>query len=99
MIETVIIEKLVHGGQGLGTLEDGRKAFIWNTLPGETVKARITKKKKDFVEGIAEEIINKSQDRIDPKESIYLATSPWQMMNLDAENKYKKNIVTETFHR
>lgn len=99
MIETVTIEKLIHGGQGLGTLKDGRKAFIWNTLPGETVKARITKKKKDFVEGIAEEIINKSQDRIDPKESIYLATSPWQMMNLDAENKYKKNIVTETFHR
>ncbi len=99
IFETVVIEKLVHGGQGLGTLEDGRKAFIWNALPGETVEARITKKKKDFIEGIAENIINKSQDRIDPIESIYLATSPWQMMTLDAENKYKKNIVSETFHR
>lgn len=97
--ETVVIEKLVHGGQGLGTLEDGRKAFIWNALPGEKVKARITKKKKDFVEGIAEVIEEQSQQRIEPKESIYLATSPWQMMTLDAENNHKKSIVIETFQR
>ncbi len=97
--ETVVIDKLVHGGQGLGTIEDGRKAFIWKALPGETVKARITKKKKDFVEGVAEEIIVKSQQRIDPKESIYLATSPWQMMTLEAENRAKKAIVVETYKR
>lgn len=97
--ETVLIDKLVHGGQGLGTLQDGRKAFIWNALPGEKVHARITKKKKDFVEGVAEEIVIKSDERIEPKESIYLATSPWQMMTLDAENKYKKAIITETFLR
>jgi 23S rRNA (uracil1939-C5)-methyltransferase len=97
--EIVNIDKLVHGGQGIGTLDDGRKAFIWNTLPGETVKARLTKTKKDFVEGVAEEIVSASTDRIKPKESIYLATSPWQMMTLVAENKYKKAIVSETFLR
>lgn len=99
IFETVVIDKLVHGGQGLGTLEDGRKAFVWNVLPGETVKARITRKKKDFVEGVAEEIIVASQYRIDPKESIYLATSPWQMMTLDAENSAKLAIIDETFQR
>jgi len=99
IFEIVVIEKLVHGGQGLGTLEDGRRAFVWNTLPGETVKARITKKKKDFVEGVAEEIIVKSRQRIEPKELIYLATSPWQMMTLDAEISAKKAIIDETFQR
>jgi len=33
----VKIDKLVHGGQGIGTLSDGRKAFVWNALPGEEV--------------------------------------------------------------
>jgi 23S rRNA (uracil1939-C5)-methyltransferase len=97
--EAVIIDKLVHGGQGLGVLEDGRKAFVWNALPGETVSARLVKKKKDYVEAIAEDIVSASPDRIEPKESIYLATSPWQIMTLDAENKAKQAIISETFQR
>lgn len=97
--EELTIDKLVHGGQGLGTLADGRKAFIWNTLPGEIVRARITRSKKDFAEGIAEDILSASPDRIEPKESIYLATSPWQIMTLASENAAKHAIVQETFER
>jgi tRNA/tmRNA/rRNA uracil-C5-methylase (TrmA/RlmC/RlmD family) len=40
-METVTIEKLVFGGQGLATMEDGRKVFVWNALTGETVQIRI----------------------------------------------------------
>ena len=35
--ETITLEKIVGGGQALGTLADGRKAFVWGGLPGETV--------------------------------------------------------------
>jgi 23S rRNA (uracil1939-C5)-methyltransferase len=99
MSEELTIDKLVHGGQGMGVLKDGRKAFIWNTLPGEVVRARLTRTKKDFVEGIAEEIISPSAHRIEPKEDIYLATSPWQIMSLEYENIQKALIVSETFSR
>jgi len=91
----VIIEKLVHGGQGLATLPDGRKAFVWGALPGEKVIVRIIKTKRSYVEAIADEIIEKSPLRQEPRESNYLATSPWQIIPLDAENEYKKRIVTE----
>ena len=40
MLEEVVIEKLVHGGQGLATLSDGRKVFVWGALPGEKVAIR-----------------------------------------------------------
>lgn len=99
MLEQVVIEKLVHGGQGLGVLADGRKVFVWNALPGETVEVRLTKKRRDYAEGVAEKITNPSADRIDPKEAIYLATSPWQIMNFAAENTAKQSIVKETFAR
>ena len=56
IFETVTLEKIVGGGQSLGTLDDGRKCFVWGGLPGETVSVRITKKKSYFVEGVAEEI-------------------------------------------
>lgn len=97
--EEVTVDKLVHGGQGLGTLSDGRKVFLWNALPGERVNAHITKAKKDFCEGIATEIIVSSKDRITPKESIFLATSPWQIINFKSENTYKSQILEDAFTR
>jgi len=98
-MEEVTVDKLVFGGQGLGTLADGRKAFIWNALPGETVKVRAINKKKSYVEAIAEEIVVAAKERVKPKEENYLATSPWQMMTFAAENRYKKSITGELFER
>lgn len=37
----VVIDKLVHGGRGIGTLESGKKALVWNVLPGERVVKRV----------------------------------------------------------
>lgn len=93
----VIIEKLVHGGQGLAELADGRKVFVWNALPGEKLKVSVVKKKRNYAEAIAVDVITASTDRVRPAETNYLATSPWQMMSFDAENRYKNNIVTELF--
>lgn len=99
MEETIYIEKLVHGGQGIGTCEDGRKIFVWNALPGERVRVRIIKKKHSYLEAIAEEVIEASKERVEPKEQNYLATSPWQVMTFEAENRHKKEIVEELFQQ
>lgn len=99
MQEEVVIEKLVHGGQGIGTLADGRRVFVWNALPGEKVLVRLTKNKNKLAEGIAEEIIEASKEREDPKDDAYLSTSPWQMMTFAAENTHKQSILSETFQR
>jgi len=96
-MEEVTIQKMVHGGQGLAELADGRKVFVWNALPGETVRVRIIKKKHSYAEAIAEEIVKASPDRTQPRELNYLATSPWQMMTFAAENTHKAEIVRELF--
>ncbi len=96
-MQEVIIEKLVHGGQGLGTLPDGKRVFVWGALPGEKVAVRIIKKKRSYMEAIAETVLEASPLRIAARESNYLATSPWQILPLDAENEFKKQIVNELF--
>lgn len=98
-IVEVVIDKLVHGGQGLGVMPDGRKIFVWNALPGEHLKVRITKSRRDYAEGIAEDIITASPERIEAIDEAYLSTSPWQVMTWQAENTYKKEILAETFAR
>ena len=91
------LEKIINGGQALGTLDDGRKALVWNGLPGEAVEFDITKKKSKFVEGIVTHVINPDIERIMPKEpDSYLSTSPWQMMTFVAEQHYKSQLIRES---
>ena len=92
------IDKIVGGGQALGTLDDGRKVFVWNGLPGESVEFDISKKKSNYLEGIASNITNPSPERIPPHEpDSYLSTSPWQVMTFDAEQRYKSQLISEAF--
>ncbi len=98
-LESCIIEKLVFGGQGLGRMS-GKVVFAWNALPGETVQLNpITKKKKDFIEGVGEIIGNSSPHRITPKEEHFLSCSPWQIMDWDTEQEWKTAIAKETYER
>lgn len=97
-LETIHLDKIVGGGQALGTLADGRKCFVWGGLPGETVTVRITKKKSHFVEAIVEEVILPSPDRIQPRDpDSYLSTSPWQIMPLEIEQIYKRQLIDDAF--
>ena len=98
IFETLRLEKIVGGGQAIGTLDDGRKAFVWGGLPKELVTIRVTKKKSHFVEGVATEIIEKSPERITPKdENSYLSTSPWQIMPMSSEQSHKASLIKEAF--
>ena len=98
IFETLTLEKIVGGGQALGTLADGRKCFVWGGLPGETVTVRITKKKSHFVEAVVEEVISPSPDRIQPRDpDSYLSTSPWQIMPLEIEQIYKRQLIDDAF--
>ncbi len=98
IFETLTLEKIVGGGQALGTLVDGRKCFVWGGLPSETVTVRVTKKKSHFVEAIVKEVVSPSPDRIQPRDpDSYLSTSPWQIMPLEIEQIYKRQLIDDAF--
>lgn len=92
------LDRIIGGGQTIGTLEDGKKCLVWNGLPGETVKVQITKKKSSFNEGVVTEVIKPAAERIEPRDpDSYLSTSPWQIMSLDTENRHKEQLISEFF--
>ncbi len=92
------IEKIIPGGQALGTMFDGRKIFFWNALPSESIiEYEVTKQKSHYLEAIATKIENPSKLRIEPKDSCYLSTSPWQILDWDYENRLKSELVVEIF--
>lgn len=96
--KTLTLDKIVGGGQTLGQLDYGKKAFVWGGLPGEEVEIQVTKKKSHFLEGVVTEVIKPSNERIEPNDpESYLSTSPWQIMTFEAEQHYKAALVEEAF--
>lgn len=96
--ETLALDKIVGGGQTLGTLADGKKAFVWGGLPGEEVEIAVTKKKSSFIEGVVTKVLKPSSDRLEPLDpDTYLSTSPWQIMQFEAEQRYKAALIEEAF--
>ena len=94
----MIIEKIIPGGQGLATLNDGKKAFFWNALPGEEItEYTIAKQKSHYLEAIATKITHPSPYRIEPRDVCFLSTSPWQIINYDYELQLKQELVVELF--
>lgn len=92
------IEKLTPTGQGIATLSDGKKIFLWNTLEGEEISSyRLIKQKSSFDEGIALQFSKTSQSRVEPKDEQYLSTSPWQIMSDDYEVEQKTKIIKELY--
>ena len=94
----VTLDRIIGGGQSIGTLESGKKALLWGGLPGETVTAQVTRKKSSFVEGYVTEVKKASPERIEPRDpGSYLSTSPWQIMKFEAESHYKSALIEEAF--
>ena len=93
------IDKIIPGGQGIATLADGKKAFLWNVLPGENVEFEITKNKHSYCEGIATRIVDAVAERITPRDECFLATSPWQIFNYAEELRQKQLIVEECYRQ
>lgn len=99
-MEEIQIERLIPGGQALATLSSGKKAMFWGALPGEVVKKyRVMREKAHFVEAVAEEVSDWSEHRVAPRDEIYLATSPWQIMDFDYEMKQKAELLVESFRQ
>lgn len=96
-IHTVTLEKIVGGGQALGVLESGKKVFVWGGLPSETVEVRLTKKKSSYAEAVVEKVITASPHRVKAADDAYLSTSPWQIMDFEAEQHYKSALIEEAF--
>ena len=58
------IDSLAYGGNGVARL-NGFVVFVRGGLPGDRVRARVTKTKRGFAEAVAETILDPSPQRVD----------------------------------
>lgn len=94
----VTLSHIIGGGQTIGTLATGKKCLAWGGLPGEKVRLQPTKSKTSYIEGTVTDVLSASGIRTQPRDpESFISTSPWQIMQFDAEEHFKSALIEEAF--
>ena len=95
------IESLAFGGRGVARTE-GLVVFVAGALPGDRVRAEVTKAKKRFAEARAVEILRAAEDRIADAcvhEGEPCPGAPWQGLAYERQLVHKHEQVDEALRR
>lgn len=91
------VERLAHGGNGVARLE-GYVVFVSGGVPGDRVRAVVTKRKRGYAEARTVEIVEPSPDRIEPAAPGHPGTS-WQVLPYDKQLEVKAEQVEDALRR
>ncbi len=92
---------IVFGGAALGHLEDGRVVFVSYAAPGELVRARVERVHGDYLEAVAEEVIEPSPHRVEPRCTLFGECGGCQLQHMayPAQLAAKELVVREQLRR
>jgi 23S rRNA (uracil1939-C5)-methyltransferase len=97
----VEIDSLAFGGRGVARI-DGYVVFVAGGLPGDLVRAEITKPKGRFAEARAVELLRPGADRVADRclhEGEPCPGAPWQGLAYEQQLVNKRNQVDEALRR
>lgn len=97
----VEILDLASDGRGVGRDDDGKTVFVADGLPGERVRYRRTKKKRQQDEGALEEVLVASPDRVAARCPHFGLCGGCALQHLDpqAQLQFKQNQILEALER
>jgi 23S rRNA (uracil1939-C5)-methyltransferase len=97
----VEIESLAHGGRGVARA-DGYVVFVAGGLPGDRVRARVERARRDFGEARAVEIVEPGADRVPDRchhEGEPCPGAPWQALPYERQLEEKTLQVEDALGR
>ena len=94
------IDSIGFEGVSVGRL-DGVVHFVKGALPGEHVRARVTRSKKNFVEAEAIEILTEAPSRVEPPCPHFgtCGGCKWQHLQYADQAAWKRQHVVDAFER
>lgn len=100
ILENVKIEAVAAEGKSLAHV-DGTVVFVEFAVPGDVVNVKVTKKKKNYMEGFILEIVKPSEDRLQPfcEHFGICGGCRWQPLPYDMQLKAKQQQVWDQLVR
>ncbi len=90
------IDALAFGGAGVARL-DGYVVFVSGAVPGDRVRAVVSKRKRAYADARATEILEPGPDRIAPRAEH--PGAPWQVLAYERQLEVKQEQVKDALRR
>ena len=100
-LQIVNIERIISGGYGLAKTKIGKRLLVAGAATGEKCVVEIEHDYKDYATGTVAEVLEFSQDRIDPKCNIFGECGGCQFQHLEYSSQIeaKEEIVRDALLR
>jgi 23S rRNA (uracil1939-C5)-methyltransferase len=90
------VDGLAYGGAGVAR-SDGFVVFVRGAVPGDRVRARVTKSKRSFGEAEVDELLEPSPERVEPETPH--PGAPWQVLPYERQLREKEAQVRDSLER
>jgi len=99
--DTLEVERLVAGGEGLARRTDGRVVFVSRAAPGERVEVAYTEWRREWARARVTSVLAPSPERREPPCPHYATCGGCQLQHLayDAQRAAKAAIVADALRR
>ncbi|MFH0798724.1 MAG: class I SAM-dependent RNA methyltransferase [Pseudomonadota bacterium] len=96
----IAIEKLIHGGNGMGESE-GKKILVPCSAPGDILEVEIAADHGSWAEGAVASVVEPAPCRVLPPCPVFgeCGGCQWQHISYPAQLEWKKRILIETLDR
>ncbi|WP_299839182.1 23S rRNA (uracil(1939)-C(5))-methyltransferase RlmD [uncultured Tenacibaculum sp.] len=97
----ILIEDYAFGGKGIGRIRNEHGEFVVfvpNTLPGQLVKARVTKSQKKYAECKLVDVLKASEDEI-PSNYQEVPGAPYIQLPIEKQHEYKYTSTMSLFKK
>ena len=94
----VVIERLAHGGEGVGRLPDGRVCFVRLSAPGDRLRVRLLESHGRWARGELEAVLEAGPARTTPACPLFSRCGgcQWQHVTLEAQRAAKQATVARS---
>ena len=90
------VDAFAHGGAGVAR-RDGFVVFVQGAVPGDRVRAAVTKSKRGYAEARVVELLDPSAERIEPRAAH--PGAPWQVLPYERQLAEKEAQVRDALER
>ena len=96
----LLIEKLAYGGYGFGR-HKGKVFLVRYGAPGDLVRARVIRDRKDYAEAVTSQVVVPSEIREKPRCRHFGVCGGCQLQHIayEKELEYKAEVLRESLHR
>ncbi len=91
------VESLAFGGNGVARTEGGYVVFVSGAIPGDLVRAQITKRNRRYADARTIELLEPSPERIEPMADH--PGAPWQILPYERQLEIKSQQVDDALRR